>query len=187
MFVVCFQFLIPCVHFHFCVLLEINLSQQLNILHRSKFFGGSLACRILPLPNLLWFANISFSHLTGVKDFCYARDGSNADLLLSVQYFSLCILAEQRLHEWPDLCLRECCSQKFEMSGLPCMLDSLSLLQLQPKSHPSFLIVFSNCIFRCLIKQDFQTVVRRASMRTKKKLQNKKRERETEVLIIILN
>lgn len=25
------------------------------------------------------------------------------------------------LHEWPDLCLSECCSQRFKMSGLPCV------------------------------------------------------------------
>lgn len=120
------MFLIPCTlcSLPFCVLLDINLSQQLNTLHRSKFFGGSLACTLLHVPNLLWFSNIGFSHLTGVKDFCYARDGSNSDLPLSVQYFSVCILAELAPHEWPDLWPSECCSQQFKMSNLLCVLGA---------------------------------------------------------------
>lgn len=36
---------------------------------------------------------------------------------------------------------------------------SLILSLLQPRSHASFFLVFSNCIFRSLIKQDFQTLL----------------------------
>lgn len=68
------------------------------------------------------------------------------------------------LHEWPDLCLRECCSQQFKMSALPCGLGAaadspppLLLSQLQPESHPSSFLLFSNHVFTSLVRRDLQT------------------------------